>query len=273
MRPSSAAIISLLTAVPLVAGHGYVAYISVDGKKYPGNTPGGSSVLSPIRAINAVDPVKGTANPEISCGHGAQNAAELADANLGSTVSFKWVNGFGGDQWPHFVGPLMTYMASCGPGSCLDFDSSSAKWFKIQESGLRADGTWAMKDLYDGLPANVSLPQNIAPGEYLIRHEILALHTAQSIGGAEFYPSCAQVKVGGARTGVPNSTVPFPGAYSDTDPGILIDPYDMTGDYPFPGPPVSQLVDGPPAMRVAIVDDAAAIDSPYEHVRVGMRLL
>ncbi len=53
-------------------------------------------VLSPIRAISIVDPVKGTANPDISCGHNAQNAAILADANPGSTVSFKWANGIGG---------------------------------------------------------------------------------------------------------------------------------------------------------------------------------
>ncbi len=164
----------------------------------------------------------------------------------------------------------MTYMTSCGSGGCVTFNSLSAKWFKIQQSGLRADGTWAMKDLYDGLPTNVSLPSNIAPGEYLIRHEILALHNAQSIGGAEFYPSCGQLRIRGSQTGVPISTVSFPGVYLDTDPGILFDPYDMTGDYPFPGPPVSHLVDGPPATRIVIIIDDAAIDSPDEDVQVDM---
>ena len=170
----------------------------------------------------------------------------------------------------------MTYMTPCGISDCISFDSLSAKWFKIQQSGLRADGTWAMKDLYDGLPATVSLPSNIAPGEYLIRHEILALHSAQSVGGAEFYPSCAQLRVGGSQTGVPSSTVSLPGAYSDTDPGILIDPYDMTGPYPFPGPPVANLVDGTPAMRIAVVGDdvdAARVDDLYEDNPVGLDVL
>ncbi|PIL34356.1 hypothetical protein GSI_03131 [Ganoderma sinense ZZ0214-1] len=271
MRLSSAAFLFLFPCAPLIAGHGYVASITIDGNQYLGNTPyGGNRVLSPIRTITAVEPVKGAANPDISCGHGARNGAAVAYANPGSTVSFKWVNGFGGDQWPHFVGPLMTYMASCAPGGCVTFNSLSAKWFKIQQSGLRTDGTWAMKDLYDGFPVSVSLPPNIAPGEYLIRHEILALHSAQSIGGAEFYPSCAQLRVGGVQTGVPGSTVSLPGAYSDTDPGILFDPYGSTRDYTFPGPPLSQLVNGPPAKRVAEVDDEAAIESLEEAIDVNM---
>lgn len=162
----------------------------------------------------------------------------------------------------------MTYMASCAPNGCVTFNSLSARWFKIQQSGLRADGTWAMKDLYDGLPATVSLPPNLAPGEYLIRHEILALHSAQSIGGAEFYPSCAQLRVGGAQAGMPVSTVSLPGAYSDTDPGILFDPYGPARDYPFPGPPVSQLVNGPPATRAIALYNDAAIDYLDEVVDV-----
>lgn len=51
-------------------------------------------------------------------------------------------------------------------------------------------------------------------------------------GGAEFYPACIQLSVGGSQTGQPTSSeeVTFPGGYSDTDPGILV-------------PNVSQLLD------------------------------
>jgi sarcosine oxidase gamma subunit len=75
-----------------------------------------------------------------------------------------------------------------------------------------------------GVAANVTLPSNIAPGAYLIRHEIIALHLADKAGGAEFYPSCSQIRVGGSGTGVPKDSelVSLPGAYSDTDPGILV---------------------------------------------------
>ncbi|KAI9058946.1 lytic polysaccharide monooxygenase [Trametes sanguinea] len=240
MKTAVVAALSLLAAVPLVSAHGYVATVTIDGKAYKGNTPNSNSVQSPIRMISDVSPVKGTDNPYLSCGQNAQKAALVADAKPGSTVSFQWVSGTGGN-WPHNVGPLMTYMASCGSTGCASFNSTGAKWFKIEEDGLHSDGTWAMNALYQGKPAEVQLPSNIAPGEYLIRHEILALHTAMSLGGAEFYPSCTQLKVSGSETGKPDQTVSFPGAYHDTDPGILIDAYDLVGAYVFPGPAISNL--------------------------------
>jgi hypothetical protein len=72
----------------------------------------------------------------------------------------------------------------------------------------------------------VTLPKTLAAGSYLIRTEIIALQLAVSVGGAEFYPACIQIKVGGSETGGPNSdeVVQFPGtggwSYTDTDPGI-----------------------------------------------------
>ncbi len=68
---------------------------------------------------------------------------------------------------------------------------------------------------------SLKLPEDLAPGDYLIRHEIIALHLAVSKGGAEFYPSCTQVRVSGDGSGKPQDTVTFPGAYSDSDPGIF----------------------------------------------------
>jgi hypothetical protein len=91
-------------------------------------------------------------------------------------------------------------------------------------------------------PIAVTLPTQVAPGGYLVRHEIIALHLAVTLGGAEFYPSCTQILVGGSQTGTPDQTVSFPGAYNDNDPGIY-DPnvYDDTAAYTFPGPPLSNL--------------------------------
>jgi hypothetical protein len=73
-------------------------------------------------------------------------------------------------------------------------------------------------------PATVSLPRTLAAGNYLVRHEIIGLHIATTQGGAEFYPSCAQLSVGGNQKGAPspNELVSFPGAYKDTDKGILV---------------------------------------------------
>lgn len=129
-------------------------------------------------------------------------------------------------QWFHNVGPMMAYMASCGSTTCDQFDSTNAQWFKIAEQGLMADGkTWYQATLQQGAYPNVTIPSNLAPGNYLLRHEIINLALAQSSGGAEFYPSCSQLTVSGSGTGAPASSelVSFPGAYSDSDPGILVD--------------------------------------------------
>ena len=86
------------------------------------------------------------------------------------------------------------------------------------------------------------LPKTLKAGDYLVRHEIIALHLAADQGGAEFYPSCTQIRVAGSGTGVASDTVSFPGAYSDNDPGIfdptvrcLIHYYLNNHLHPFPG--------------------------------------
>lgn len=75
----------------------------------------------------------------------------------------------------------------------------------------------------NGGTAVVTIPSDIAPGNYLIRHEIIALHLAITEGGAEFYPSCTQIAISGNGSGRPKSEelVSFPGAYKDDDPGIF----------------------------------------------------
>jgi fructose-specific component phosphotransferase system IIB-like protein len=96
--------------------------------------------------------------------------------------------------------------------------------------------------------ATSQIPSTLAPGNYLIRHEIIALHLAdQGPGKAEFYPSCSQLRVGGNQTGVPKESdlVSIPGAYKDSDPGLDDkDVFNIDVSYVFPGPPVATLVDG-----------------------------
>lgn len=91
-----------------------------------------------------------------------------------------------------------------------------------------------------------TLPKCLAPGQYLARFEIIALHSAYSQGGAQFYSSCGQFNVGGSGTLAP-ATVSFPGAYKAADPGITINIYGSSGKpdnngkaYTAPGPAVVQ---------------------------------
>lgn len=91
--------------------------------------------------------------------------------------------------------------------------------------------------------ASVTIPRKLAAGEYLLRHELLALHGATSVGGAQFYPVYIQLIVTGGGSASP-SDLAFPGAYSATDPGIYFNPFQ--GDaanqkYVGPGGPVHQF--------------------------------
>jgi cellulase len=90
-----------------------------------------------------------------------------------------------------------------------------------------------------------TLPSCIAPGQYLMRVELIALHSAYSVGGAQFYISCANIEITGSGTTSPSSTVSFPGAYTANDPGITLNIYGTGGvpdnggkAYPIPGPAV-----------------------------------
>ncbi|KAG6816725.1 hypothetical protein H0H87_003585 [Tephrocybe sp. NHM501043] len=221
--------------------HGYVSKITIDRKVFKGYEPQSKKTNTIIRPISNQNPVKGADNVDINCGPGALPVNEAGEAKPGSKLSFQWSTTNSGSHWIHDTGPLLTYMASCEQTSC---DSTKAKWFKIDQQGRKPGGGWVQDDIMKGQPAHVILPKTLAPGNYLIRHEIIALHVAQQRLGAEFYPSCAQLKISGAETGKPTESelVHFPGAYTDDDPGILTPHLFDNNKYDFPGPPIAAFV-------------------------------
>jgi hypothetical protein len=73
-----------------------------------------------------------------------------------------------------------------------------------------------------------TIPSCLKPGYYLVRHELVALHSAYSYPGAQFYPGCHQLEVTGSGSASPSSLVAFPGAYKGSDPGITYDAYKGT---------------------------------------------
>ncbi|KZP26203.1 lytic polysaccharide monooxygenase [Athelia psychrophila] len=139
---------------------------------------------------------------------------------------------------PSHKGPTITYLAKVP--SALQATVTGLKWFKIQQDGLIASSaTWGV----DRMIANkgkvtFTIPACIEPGNYFLRHEIIALHAASSYPGAQFYVECAQINVTGGGTASP-ATVSFPGAYKGTDPGITVGIYcPVLTNYTVPGPPV-----------------------------------
>lgn len=67
------------------------------------------------------------------------------------------------------------------------WDASDAEWFKIQEGGYDATKGWAATtQLYAANSVvDVTIPAQLKAGQYLLRHEIIALHAAFSYPGAQ----------------------------------------------------------------------------------------
>jgi len=76
-----------------------------------------------------------------------------------------------------------------GTGDCTKLASSSLRWSKISQAALVSPGVWITDTLIKNkFVSSTVLPAKLAPGNYVIRHEIIALHGASSDNGAQLYP-------------------------------------------------------------------------------------
>lgn len=158
--------------------------------------------------------------------------ATTINVAAGSTV------GFAVQPSIYHPGPVQMYLAKVPEGkTAADWDGSGEVWFKIYEEQPTFGSSQLTWPSNGESKATVTLPKCIASGEYLIRVEHIGLHVAQSAGGAQFYISCGQINVTGGGTVEGSPKVAFPGAYSATDPGILINVnYPIPTSYTNPGP-------------------------------------
>jgi hypothetical protein len=95
-----------------------------------------------------------------------------------------------------------------------------------------------------GDAVTVTLPKDLAPGDYLVRHELINLALATSPNEAEMFPSCTQIRVGGSGKAKPDASelVSFPGAYKDSDAGLFVAGlYNPGFKYTIPGPPLAKM--------------------------------
>ncbi|GES63775.1 fungal cellulose binding-domain-containing protein [Aspergillus terreus] len=185
----------------------------------------GSYTNSPVTDVDSLDI---RCNVDATTGNNTSTLGVAAGSTIGFTVK---------TEIGH-PGPLLVYMAKA-PTTAAAFDGSGESWFKIYEDGpkFNADGlTWPTEG---ATQVTFDLPAALPDGDYLVRVEHIGLHSANTEGGAQFYISCGQVTVTGGGDGTPGPLVAFPGAYSPTDPGILIDIYyPVPTEYTPPGPAV-----------------------------------
>ncbi|KAH8094754.1 glycosyl hydrolase family 61-domain-containing protein [Cristinia sonorae] len=194
-----------------------------------------------VRMPQSNSPVTSVTSNDIACNVNARSSSGLCAVKPGDTVTVEMHQqpgdrscaneAIGGDHW----GPIQAYMAKVDDATTAV--GSSASWFKIAEMGLPSNNPeyWATEVLNDNCGHFTFTIPNVAPGQYLLRAEVIALHVAGSVGGAQFYMSCFQVNVGGSGTASP-PTVKIPGVYNAQDPGILIDIYTSPKAYAIPGP-------------------------------------
>ncbi|KAJ5037172.1 uncharacterized protein L3040_007352 [Drepanopeziza brunnea f. sp. 'multigermtubi'] len=221
----------LLASAQTVLGHAIWQQLWVDDV---------DQVSTCVRMPGSNSPITDVTSPDMACNAGTAGVAGMCAITAGQKVTVEMhqhasractEEAIGGAH----RGPTIVYMAAVTDATTAD--PTTAKWFKVFEEGYNsATQEWADMTLNANCgKKDFIVPTDIAPGDYLIRAEQIALHAAGSSDGAQFYMSCYQVNVQGTGTAAPDG-VSFPGAYAATDAGILINIYQTLDDYIIPGP-------------------------------------
>ncbi|KAF1979210.1 hypothetical protein BU23DRAFT_586520 [Bimuria novae-zelandiae CBS 107.79] len=119
-------------------------------------------------------------------------------------------------------------VASSHKGLIIDYlakvaDATTAKlsdlqFFKIDEAGIEAG-------------------HDIADGQYVLRHELIALHSAGQASGAQNYPKCINIEVAGGGSATPTGTA-ADALYKADDAGLMVNIFGDVSSYKIPGPAV-----------------------------------
>lgn len=237
-------LVTALTVATGVIGHGHVNNIVINGAYYQGYDP----TLFPyepnppiVVGWTASDTDNGFVapdayqSPDIICHRNATNARGHASVMAGSSVLIQWVP----IPWPH-PGPVLDYLANCN-GDCETVDKTTLEFFKIDGIGLISGGNpgkWA-SDVLIGNNGTwvVQIPADLETGNYVLRHELIALHSAGSVDGAQNYPQCFNLAVTGTGSLQPTGVLGTK-LYQESDPGILFNIYTSPLTYTIPGPTV-----------------------------------
>lgn len=97
--------------------------------------------------------------------------------------------------------------------------------------------TWVTDQLIqNGFKTKFTVPRNLKSGDYVLRHEIIALHGAGSANGAQLYPQCLNLRVSGSGSVGISGGRSGSSLYTANEPGIIFDIYKGATSYTYPGP-------------------------------------
>lgn len=254
------------------AAHGYIETFTLDGVDYEGfrnwNPNPSPDAIGWSFTTPDEGPVLDISSPSMACREGSEPAQNYGTIAAGGVASFFWTSAdkvINPDGWAvSHRGPIMTYIAPCD-GDCTDVDKTALQWTKIAEEGLvsgtaNVNGVWATDKLREnGGVVSATIPASIAPGKYVIRNEIIALHRAH-ISEPEFYGQCGNIEVtGNGSDNLSGSGTVAASLYSREDNIFGFDVYNGGSEttWPIPGPALYQSsgASGEKARRAALSAD------------------
>jgi hypothetical protein len=265
------------------SAHGYVHKFEIDGTTYLGYNPFLDKFLVqeevsriqwsfPDQKYAGTGPVLNVSSPDITCRKNAVPPRITAKARAGSMIKFRWT-----PYYPAHKGAVLTYMGLLKQPTTIP---QEVDFFKISEGGyVPRTKTWATDDLINNNNSWIAqIPSDIAPGRYILRHEIVSLHFASNKTayhppsaehgpppGAQFYPVCASVEVIGSGFTTP-SGVKFPGGYHPDDSGLRVNSSGRVDNYIPPGPPLYKGNFLAPEGPKPTVSDTGAMNDFYNYM-------
>ncbi|KAJ3465075.1 hypothetical protein MRS44_005733 [Fusarium solani] len=197
-------ILAALAGAIGVAAHGHVNNIVINGAEYAGydvftlpysSNPPVVVGWSTTATDNGFVAPDAFGTADIICHKDAKNAKGHAKVAAGDSIFLQW------DTWPE---------SHKGPYASDELIKNGNGWL-------------------------VKVPETIKPGFYVLRHEIIALHSGGQENGAQNYPQCFNLEVTGSGTEEPEGTLGTE-LYKADDAGILFNIYTQLSTYPIPGP-------------------------------------
>lgn len=214
-------------------------------------------------------------DPDIICHVGATPGALSLTVAAGESVGLQWTS------WPiSHHGNVVNYLANCN-GKCEDADKTKLQFNKVDERGLVhpnpdypigeyiddvTTGWWAGDELRDnGNKAWFTVPGWLAAGNYVLRHELMALHNAMPEGkGIQHYPQCINLIVTGGGSDSLESGTLGTELYRRDQPGVFINIFRNPGEYTVPGPEVYKPGNGKAAPKKSSATPAKTSAAPKQ---------
>lgn len=183
------------TLLDTASAHGFVRDVSSNGAwakgsdpvwyYFPANSRPQTAGWDSLNQDNGFVEPAAVGTDNVNCHKSATAGRLYATVAAGSSLNFYW------NTWPDsHKGPIINYIAPCN-GDCTTLTPGALRWSKISQSSYvnPSTNTWVTDTLIkSNFTSAVTIPKNLKAGNYVIRHEIIALHGGQGDNGAQLYP-------------------------------------------------------------------------------------